>query len=135
MKPLLIFIAMFIACSLQAQIHDPPTIESNLQKYGSFFIDDVADRTSGYAVTDPDLDVGDWSISCVLGLPQYYSFDLVRMDINTFASSYHDITSVQGWRPAKHGHTRILRFDLDYLLLFYYFPDRNFLTVRLAYRP
>ena len=134
MKTLFATLMIIAACSLQAQISDPATIEADLVAYGDFIFDDMAERTGGYSFIEPDLNTGNWSYSTILDLPSYYSFELVRMDVSNFANKYSDLTLLQGWRPYEDGYTYMLMFAEDHTLLFYYL-DSSALLISLMYSP
>ncbi len=130
---ILIVIAIFACLSLQAQIQPPEDIGSNLSIYGNYCFDQIAESTGGYLLLDPDLDEGDWSITGVIQLPGYYSFDLLRMDVSNFLNRHSDLFMVQSWRPHGTGHTYIMRFAEEYILIFYY--EDSLVLMSLSYSP
>lgn len=126
----LIFLILTMLCLSAFGQRD---IRAELDVYGNHFFDEVAQRTGGYCVIPPDIDMGSQMISTAIRLPPYYSFDLLRMELSSMLISNRELIIFEGWQPYMHGHTYTLMFRNIYLLAFFYVPESRALIITFAY--
>ena len=126
---------MLLSFSAGAQILGPQSIENNLRVYGPSLFNDLATETGGFALIDPDLNIGQWSIYTVLSLPGYYNLDLLRGSVQNMISGNWNLRLVEGWKHYMEGYTLAMRYREDYIFLLYYMTDRSALSASLIYSP
>lgn len=82
-----------------------------IEHYCNIVANDLIDRTDGYFQNDTliTLEGGGIAKSVLIGLPDSYSYDLVRMSIRSMVRSYKDITIASRWQK---GYDSIYQIEL-----------------------
>ncbi|MFP4365494.1 MAG: hypothetical protein ACLFQA_00235 [Bacteroidales bacterium] len=120
MKTLLTATLMLISIAATAQI----------EAYGDNIFNYMTEETNGYYEIEPHIDE-DGEYLAVVQLPEFYGFELVRIDARVFVRQFSDVTVAAPWSKQEHGYTQFMMIDDGFILMFYYVINGNMLWMKL----
>lgn len=122
MKTIIITFILMAALSFSSAGQDA---ELTNDDKGRWFTTEVAESVMGYV--DESGSTDDHSHRFI-GMPEYITFDLVRVSISGITSKYSDINVASGWERDDDSYETIIDFD-DMLVLVSFYPSSGTLLL------
>ena len=104
-------------------------------KLAHFLTKLLVEETNGY-ISEEYLHNKEWIIISV-GLPSFYNFDLIRMDVAKIMRSYSDINTIQQWSPMsiENAYSYGISIDnYDDIILISFNTSVNLLLISIKYK-